>query len=143
MSRRRHPRASEAHGCSGSEQPALDSGRGEDIVAARLELGAEFPYIVAHDLAAPLRDLAGAQNRRNVGAVHQGDDVAGGVVQRSDIERRGVEQDDVGVLAGGERAGPGVDLEPPGAADRAETQRVPDRAAARSPSIAASECSGE
>src|SRR6202042_45958 len=84
---------------------ALDARRREDIVPAGVQFGPQLWNVVADDRAAPFLDLPRAQNRRYVGALHQRDDRAWSMIERRDVERRCVEQDDVGLFAWGQRAG--------------------------------------
>ncbi len=56
--------------------------------------------------------------------LHQRHDGARHVVQRRDVERSGIQQDDVGFLAGGQRAGLVVELQPAGAFDGGKADRI-------------------
>ena len=82
---------------------------------------------MTYDTAPPFLDLPSAQNCGYVGSVHQRHYGPGRVIERGDVERRRIEQDDVGLLAGGQRAGLRIDFQPLGAADGGESQRIPTR----------------
>ena len=78
--------------------------RGEDMVARVLELPAQVRKIDVEQLALPLAHLAGDDHRLDVGAVHQRDHRPRHLVERRHVDRFGVENDDVGLLARRERA---------------------------------------
>src|SRR5205823_13252386 len=81
---------------------------GEDEVARALELPAQMVQVDVEQLPLPLAHLARDDHGLDVAAVHQGDDRSRHVVERRNVDRLGVEDDDVGLLARGERAGPAV-----------------------------------
>src|SRR5947207_12454425 len=97
---------------------------GEDEVARTLELPAQMVQIDIEQLPLPLAHLARDDHRLDVGAVHQRDDRPRHVVERRHVDRLGVENDDVGLLARGERAGLLVEPQVLRAVDGGEPQHV-------------------
>src|SRR5206468_9090130 len=90
---------------AGAEQILWNTRRVEDEVARSLELAAQTRQVDVEQPPLPLANLARDDHGLDVGAVHQRDDRAGHIVQRRDIERGSVEDDDVRLFPGRERAG--------------------------------------
>jgi hypothetical protein len=86
------------------EEILRNAGPSEEVVAGVLEVAPQPVQIDVEQAALPLAHLAGDDHGLDVGAIHQRDHRSGHVVERRHVERRGVEQDDVGLLARRERA---------------------------------------
>src|SRR5262249_46664405 len=91
-----------------AEQILRDAGRGENVVARVLELPAQIWQIDVKQLALPLAHLARDDHRLDVGAIHRRYDGPGHLIERRHVDPRGVEDDDVSLLARRPRAGPAV-----------------------------------
>jgi hypothetical protein len=78
---------------------------------------------MAQKLALPLADLARDHDRVDIGPVHQRHHRARRVVEGRDVDRLGIQQDDVGLLARRQAAGLVVEPQALGPFDRG----VPDR----------------
>src|SRR6267378_4366433 len=89
---------------SSAVQVLRDLRRGEDIVARVLELAAQIVQVDVEQLPLPLAHLARDDDGLDVGAVHQRHYGPRHVVERRHVDRGRVEDDDVGLLARGERA---------------------------------------
>src|SRR5262249_30203147 len=113
--------------------PAIDSS-GEQI---DLELGATHDRITrllygpddacdvdADEAAAPFFDLAGNEDRLDVARIHEVHHGAGRVAERPDVEPIGLKHNDIGFLAGRERADLAVDVGAAGTRDCAELQQI-------------------
>jgi len=88
-----------------AEQVLRDARGREDVVARGLELLTQPVQIDVEQMPLPLAHLAGDDHGLDVGAIHQRHHSAGHLVQRRHVEFGGVEDDDVGLLAGRQRAG--------------------------------------
>src|SRR5437667_8564336 len=119
--------APETQGSSGirsAVQVLRDLRCGEDSVARILELPAQVVKVDVEQLPLPLAHLARDDHRLDVGAVHQGYDRPRHVVERRHVESGRVEDDDVGLLARGERARLLVEPQVLRAVDGGEPQHV-------------------
>src|SRR5690349_5519723 len=87
-----------------AEQILRNASLGEDVIARLFKLFAQPLEVDVEHPTLPFPHLAGHDDRFDVGALHQRDDCARHVVHRSHVECRCVEQDDVGLLSGLERA---------------------------------------
>src|SRR5512145_1314196 len=93
-----------------TEHVLRDTRLRKDIVARGFELPAKVVQIDADQLSLPLTHLARDDHGLDVGTVHQRYHRSRHVVERRDVERRGVEHDDVRLFAGRER--PGLAVQP-------------------------------
>src|SRR5712691_1002336 len=124
---KRGDRGGPAIGLLAAEQVLLDARRGEDVVARVLKLPPQPRQIDVEQLAFPFAHLARDDDRLDVGAIHQRYHRARHLVERRDVDRLGVEDDDVGLLARRERAGLAVEPQALGAVHGAVAQHVAGR----------------
>src|SRR6266446_5074064 len=97
-----------------------------DAVAGLVAKALQPGEIEAHHLAAALHDLAGDQHRVDILRAHIGHHRTDGVIKRHDVETVGAQQDDVGLLAGRQRADLAVEAVRPRALDGGELQHLAD-----------------
>src|SRR5262245_29481230 len=97
-------RSSPAASCL-PEQVLRDARRFEAEVARLLELPTQPAHVDVEQLSFPLAHLAGDDHGFDIAALHHLHDSTRYVVDREHVDVRGVEDDDVGLLAGRERAG--------------------------------------
>ena len=76
----------------------------EDVVAAGFQIAPQLVEIVAQQVPFPLAVVARDHDRVDIGKIHQGLDGSGNVVEGRNVDGLGLEQDDIGVLAGGQAA---------------------------------------
>src|SRR5882672_3704374 len=109
-----------------SNPAVLDLGGSVDAVAGLVAKALKPGEIEAHHLAAALHDLAGDQHRVDILRAHIGHDRADGVIKRHDVETVGVQQDNVGLLAGRQRADLAVEAvrPPPSIVANSSTSRT-------------------
>src|SRR6266850_5893547 len=112
---------------SSAVQVLWDLCRGEDVVARILELAAQVVQVDVEELSFPLAHLARHDHGLDIGAVHQRHDGARHVVERRHVDSGRVEDDDVGLLARGERARLLVQPQVLRAVDGGEAQHVARR----------------
>src|SRR5262249_23800345 len=89
---------------SSTEQVGLEVRALDHAVTRLLHHPAHARDVDTNEVAAPLLHLAGDEDAVDIARVHQVDDDARHIVERPDVEPVGAEQDDVGFLAGRERA---------------------------------------
>ena len=92
------------------EQADAKPGALHDGVARLLSQPSYAGQIDVNEAPSPLLDLAGNEYRFHVAGIHEIGDRAVGVAVRPDIEAVGAEHNEIGVLAGGERADPAVEI---------------------------------
>src|SRR5215510_14537369 len=108
-----------------AEQVLRHARRAEDEVARVLQFAAQPAQVYVEQLSFPFAHLAGDDHGLDIAALHHLHDSTRYVVDREHVDMRGVEDDDIGLLAGRERAGLAVQSKVFRTVDGGVAQHVP------------------
>src|SRR6266540_5195012 len=110
---------------SSAEEIDRKAGPAHEGVARLLDRAEHARHVDSHQVAPPLPHLSGDEDGLDMAGVHEVHDRPGCVVERPHVDAVGPQHDDVGVLAGGQRADLVVEVGAARALDRGALEHVP------------------